>query len=101
MRSSQVRRGIVAVGLFLTTTVLLAACNLAPDDPGPGESPRAPVSGYPSVRCPSSQLAGGQPWWPYVIFGALMLILIVIGVVLATGPKRRRPPARQNASGGY
>ncbi|GAA1715191.1 hypothetical protein GCM10009765_75120 [Fodinicola feengrottensis] len=93
MRSSQVRRGIVAVGLFLTTTVLLAACNLAPDDPGPGESPRAPVSGYPSVP-PSSQLAGGQPWWPYVIFGALMLILIVIGVVLATGPKRRRPPRK-------
>jgi hypothetical protein len=79
---------------FVTTAavaLLMAACNLAPDDPGPGETPKPAVTGIPTVP-PSSTMAGGQPWWPYVIFGAIILILVVIGVALATAPRRKRPP---------
>jgi hypothetical protein len=82
--------------LLITTAGIalsLAACNLAPDDPGPGESPRAVVTGMPTVP-PSSTIPGGQAWWPYVIFGVLMLILVGIGVALATAPRRRRPPRK-------
>jgi hypothetical protein len=90
VRTSHLRRGFAFV-FTAGAALLTAACNLAPDDPGPGETPRPVVTGYPTAP-PSSTMAGGQPWWPYVIFGAIILVLVVIGVALATAPKRRRPP---------
>ncbi|WP_163511647.1 hypothetical protein [Fodinicola acaciae] len=79
--------GAVVVGGLLLAG-LLSGCGLAPE-PRPSGSPHS--TAIPTVP-PSSQIPGGQAWWPYVVFGVIVLVLILIGVALATAPKRPKPP---------
>jgi hypothetical protein len=79
--------GAVVVGGLLLAGVL-SGCGLAPE-PRPSGSPHS--TAIPTVP-PSSQIPGGQAWWPYVVGAVLILILIGIGVALFTAPKRPKPP---------
>lgn len=79
---------VVVGGLLLAG--VLSGCGLAPE-PRPSGSPHS--TAIPTVP-PSSQIPGGQAWWPYVIGAVLILVLILIGVALFTAPKRPKPPRR-------